>query len=92
MTKREYEKYYLENKRDPLGNTLKVGDLVAFVHSYYREVHLGKIKHFTREGNICIEPLKIDSYTGNRYCRPCSIIKVDLEYINSKENEQLSKQ
>lgn len=51
MTKREYEWYHSERK-DALGHTIKVGDLVIF-HWWDRRVKVGKVI------KICTETLKI---------------------------------
>lgn len=76
MTRKEFEEANAERK-DALGHTIKVGDLVAF-HWWDRRVNIGKvIKICSRV--VKIEPIDLPQCTEQRY--PERIIKLKSDAI-----------
>lgn len=76
MTQREFEEAHAERK-DALGHTIKVGDLVAF-HWWDRRVKVGKVIKICRRV-IKIEPIDIPQYIEQRY--PNRVIKLKSDAI-----------
>lgn len=74
MTRKEFEEANAERK-DALGHTIKVGDLVAF-HWWDRRVKVGKVIKICQKV-IKIEPIDIPQYIEQRYSNRVIKLKSD---------------
>ena len=76
MTRKEFEEANAERK-DALGHTIKVGDLVAF-HWWDRRTKVGKVIKICSQ-TIKIEPIDMPKYIEQRY--PERVIKLKSDAI-----------
>lgn len=66
MTQREFNKYHKDIK-DKKGNSIKVGDIVAFCDSYFADCHLGIVHHFAEKTIVIKYPEAKWIMTNQRY-------------------------